>query len=83
MSNLVREKLEDYFASVNPTSSRMMADIMSSKQEHSKEWESLPQEAVDGKMLGLKFINNFIIVLQYEYYVISLNIILNEDLHVN
>lgn len=44
MSNLVREKLEDYFASMNPTSSRMMEDIMTSKQKHSKDWESLPQE---------------------------------------
>lgn len=44
MSNAVREKLEAYFASLNSTSSRMMADIISSREEYRDKWESMPPE---------------------------------------
>lgn len=44
MSNSVREKLEAYFASLNSTSSRMMADIISSREEYSDRWENMPPE---------------------------------------
>ncbi|GFY54308.1 DUF4706 domain-containing protein [Trichonephila inaurata madagascariensis] len=44
MSNLVREQLENYFSSVNSTSSRMMADITSCRKEYSDEFNTLPDE---------------------------------------
>lgn len=44
MSNSVREKLEAYFASLNSTSSRMMADIVSSREEYRDRWENMPPE---------------------------------------
>lgn len=44
MSNVVREKLEAYFASLNSTSSRMMADIISSREEYKDTWENMPPE---------------------------------------
>ncbi|XP_054712831.1 uncharacterized protein C1orf198 homolog isoform X2 [Uloborus diversus] len=44
MSNTVREKLEAYFASLNSTSNRMMADIQSSREENHQNWENLTPE---------------------------------------
>lgn len=44
MSNTVREKLEEYFASLNSTSNRMMADIISSRDEYKDRWENMPPE---------------------------------------
>ncbi|CAL1262639.1 unnamed protein product [Larinioides sclopetarius] len=44
MSNLVREQLENYFSSVNPTSKRMMADIMTCRKEYNNVFEALPDE---------------------------------------
>ncbi|GIY01081.1 DUF4706 domain-containing protein [Caerostris darwini] len=44
MSNLVREQLENYFSSVNSTSSRMMEDIMSCRKECNNAFDSLPDE---------------------------------------